>query len=241
MMISDEDIVYIDEYYVAVCKPAGLLLHPSSIDRHESETALTQVRDMLGRWVYPVHRLDRPTSGVLVFGLSSEAAAKLCDLFAQRHVNKEYLAVVRGYTEDEGLIDHPLKPLVDKYDQKKTFEAQTAVTKYKTMSRAQVPVAVKPHQSARYSLVSVQPETGRQRQIRRHFKHIFHPIVGDPKHGDGNHNRMLKEHFALNRLMLHAKRLEFVHPYSGEKVFIEAQLTPDFAQFLARLKLDSPE
>lgn len=241
LMISEEDILYFDEHYVAVSKPAGLLMHPTSIARHENETLLKQVRNTLGRRVYPVHRLDRPTSGVVLFALSSDAAAKLCEMFAQRNVNKNYIAVVRGYTDDEGLIDYPLKPLVDKYDQKKSFEAQSAVTRYETISRVEVPVAVKPYQSARYSLLNVQPETGRQRQIRRHLKHVFHPIAGDPKHGDGNHNRMLKEHFGLNRLMLHAKCVEFVHPYSGEKVVVKAKLPPGFAQFLDRLKLGLPE
>ncbi|MFZ5949226.1 MAG: pseudouridine synthase [Candidatus Rifleibacteriota bacterium] len=237
-MLEQGSIIYRDEFFVAVNKPAGLLVHPSFLDRHESECAMKQLRDLLGQWVYPVHRLDRPTSGVLIFALSSEAASLLCDEFFQHEAQKSYLALVRGHTEDEGLIDHPLKEIWDKMTDRKVKKdkpAQEAQTSYKTLNRVELPIAVRPHPTSRYSLVEAQPLTGRQRQIRRHFKSIFHPIIGDPKHGDGWHNRMLAEKFGLSRLMLHSWQLAFRHPITKATVSIKADPPVEFVSLLEKI------
>ncbi len=236
--LNPSSIIFRDEFFVAVNKPAGLLVHPSFIDRHESECAMKQLRDLLGQWVYPVHRLDRPTSGVLIFALSSEVASLLCDQFFQHETQKKYLALVRGYTDDEGLIDHPLKEIWDKMTDRKVKKdkpAQDAQTVYKTVSRVELPIAVRPHPSSRYSLIEAQPLTGRQRQIRRHLKSIFHPIIGDPKHGDAWHNRMLTEHYGLSRLMLHSWNLNFNHPVSQETVSIKADPPGEFMTLLEKI------
>lgn len=230
--ITAENLIYRDSFFVAVNKPEGLLVHPSFIDKNEKESVMKQLRDLIGQWVYPIHRLDRPTSGALIFGLSSEAASGLGEYFSRRQVSKTYLAVVRGFTAPHGIIDRPLKEIWDKMTDRESSrnkEAQDALTEFDTLENVELPIAIPPHPTSRYSLVKVRPHTGRQRQIRRHFKSIFHPIIGDPKHGDGNHNRMFRERFGLYRLMLHSYSLEFIHPFTGEPTTIIAELPQSFA------------
>lgn len=213
--MSELTVLYRDEHYIAVDKPAGLLVHRTRISE-DNRFVLQQLRDQIGRRVYPVHRLDRPTSGVLVFGLDSEAARQLVRLFEQRRVRKRYLAVVRGYADESARIDYPLQEEAGK-------AAQQAVTGYRRLATVELPFAVGRYASARYSLLEVRPETGRMHQIRKHMKHIFHPIVGDTTHGDGRHNRLFRERFGIGRLLLMAVELGFVHPYSGAELSIGAR------------------
>lgn len=232
------DILYLDDHLVAVNKPSGLLVHRSMIDRRETEFAMQRVRDQIGRFVYPVHRLDKPTSGVLLFALSSDTARKMSEIFAAGEVQKEYLAVVRGYTAEQGLIDYPLKEMHDKMTDAKADkdkEAQSAVSEYFRLGTAEVPSPVGRYPSARYSLVRVIPQTGRKHQIRRHMKHILHPIVGDTKYGRGEHNRFFRETFDCHRLLLSAVSLAFTHPVSGENVCIRAPLDETFTRVVDAL------
>ena len=220
------EILYQDEYIVAINKPSGLLVHKSPIDKHETQFALQLVRDQIGQYVYPVHRLDKPTSGVLIFALNSEITQIMSELFRSREVEKEYIAVVRGYTKEEELIDYPLKQMLDTKEQKKegiTKEAQEAQTHYECLSTVELPYAVSRYPVARYSLVKLLPKSGRKHQLRRHMKHIFHPIVGDTKHGRGEHNKLFREKFNSHRLLLHSHRVTFKHPVSKEKIVIEAE------------------
>ena len=240
--LQSQSIIFIDQNYVAVNKPEGLLVHPSFIDKDEKECAMKQLRDLLDQWVYPIHRLDRPTSGILIFGRNSEAAARLVEEFSSRKVEKRYLALVRGFTDPEGIIDRPLKQIWDKMTDKHASPnkpAQEAITRYRTVARVELPVPIAPHPTSRYSLVMAKPETGRQRQIRRHFKSIFHPIIGDPKHGDGNHNRMFRQQFGLERLLLHAFTLSFVHPYTHENIEICAPLPSSFSEVLKKIGIST--
>lgn len=189
------DILYRDDTLVAVNKPAGLLVHRSAIDHHETRYALQIVRDQLGRRVYPVHRLDKPTSGILVFALDQDTARRMTKLFAEGAVEKTYLAVVRGYTDEAGTIDYALEEQLDRMTDNKALRdkpAQPAVTHYRRLGIAELPFAVGRYPTARYSLLRVSPKTGRKHQIRRHMKHIFHPVVGDTSHGDGRHNAFLE-------------------------------------------------
>ena len=237
-MLTNEDIVFLDDSLVVINKPAGLLVHPSWIDRSETQSAMKQLRDLLGRWVYPVHRLDKPTSGILVFALSSEIAKILTAAFTERSVNKEYIAVVRGHTCEAETIDYPLGEIWDKMtdrESSKNKPAQQAITCYERLAIAELPFAVRPHPTARYSLLKVKPQTGRNRQIRRHLKHIFHPIVGDHKHGDNAHNQMFAEQLACQRLLLHASQISFAHPLSGERLGLRAPLSDEFAAILQRV------
>lgn len=237
MSFAPLEILYKDEALVAVNKPAGLLVHRSMIDRHETEFALQLVRDQIGQRVYPFHRLDKPTSGVLVFGLNAEIGRQMTELFTTRAVEKQYLAVVRGYTVEEGLIDYPLKEQLDRIADAQADTdkaAQPAVTGYRRLNTIELPHPVGPYQTARYSLVALTPQTGRKHQLRRHMKHIFHPIVGDTTHGDGRHNQLFRDEFDCHRLLLAATRLSFVHPVSGERLVIEARPGPLFERILDR-------
>ena len=237
------EILYQDEYLVAVNKPSGLLVHRSMIDRHETEFALQMVRDQIGRFVYPVHRLDKPTSGVLVFALSKDAARKMTEIFKARETQKEYLAVVRGYTAEHEVIDYPLKEILDKMTDRKADqnkEAQSAVTEYFRLATVELPYPVSRYPYARYSLLKVIPKTGRKHQIRRHMKHIFHPIVGDTTHGRTEHNRLFREKFDCHRLLLSAVKLSFKHPVSHEQLAITAPLDDTFKQILREFNWSDP-
>lgn len=225
------EILYQDEYIVAINKPSGLLVHKSPIDKKETEFALQLVRDQIGHYVYPVHRLDKPTSGVLVFALSSEVAKRLSEQFREHRVQKEYMAVVRGYTESKALIDYDLKVILDKKadkDRNQNKEPQEAKTYYERVGMVELPFPVSRYPVARYSLVKLLPQTGRKHQLRRHMKHIFHPIVGDTKYGRNEHNRLFREKFDCHRLLLHASKIVFEHPIHHHKIVIEAGLDEVF-------------
>ena len=214
-------ILYQDEHYVAIDKPPGLLVHRSPISR-DRVFALQLLRDQLGRRVYPLHRLDRATSGVMLFALSAAAAAAVGRQFDCGTVDKEYLAVVRGWVEADGLIDHPLA------DEDGNGAAQPAQTRFRCLAQIELPHAVDRYPTARYSLVAVHPLTGRRQQIRRHFKHVSHHLVGDTTHGNGRHNRFFREVLQIRRMLLLARSLAFHHPYLGERVRIEAGADPDW-------------
>lgn len=230
------ELVYRDEYLAAFAKPAGLLVHRSAIDRHETRYALQLARDYLGQRVYPVHRLDKPTSGVLVFALAPDTARRFTDLFATDGVEKTYTAVVRGHTDNEGIIDYPLveelDPTTDALAQPDK-PAQTAITHYRRLATVELPFPVGRYSSCRYSWLEISPKTGRKHQIRRHMKHIFHPVVGDTTHGDGRHNRFFREHFGCHRLLLAAIRLRFPHPVTGAALNLEAPLDGEFRRVLS--------
>jgi tRNA pseudouridine65 synthase len=228
-------IIFRDEYLVAINKPSGLLVHRSEIDRHETRFALQLVRDQIGQMVYPVHRLDKPTSGVLVFALSPEIAKKMGDLFHQHQLEKTYLALVRGHAPADTIVDHPLKEELDKYTDKKARTdkpAQEAVTHIKTVAQIEFPFSIDKYPSTRYSLVKCKPKTGRKHQIRRHLKHISHPIIGDAKHGKGAHNRFFEEKFHCGGLMLAATELQFFHPITETSLKLIAPLEEKFSRVL---------
>ena len=232
------EILYRDAYLVAVNKPSGLLVHRSMIDRHETAFAVQMLREQIGQYVYPLHRLDKPTSGVLLFALSKEAAQRMSGLIASRETAKTYLAVVRGFTKEQGRIDYPLKEQLDKMTDSKARRdkaAQEAVTDYLRLGTAELPYPVSRYPVARYSLVRLTPHTGRKHQLRRHLKHIMHPIVGDTKHGRGEHNRLFREKLDCHRLLLHAHTLQLIHPYTGESLRIEAGLDETFLRVFARM------
>ncbi len=212
-------VLYADGDLVVIDKPAGLLVHRSGLTGVQT-CALQLLRDQLGRLVYPVHRLDRPVAGPLLFALSSEMARLLCLAFAEHRVVKRYHAIVRGYTDCEGVVDHPLA-------EEPGAPRQPAVTRYRRLATAELLAPVPPHATARYSLVEAEPVTGRMHQLRRHLKHLAHPVVGDTQYGDGRHNRFFRENLGVGGLLLAARRLEFAHPRTGAWLRIEAALPPD--------------
>ena len=224
-------ILYRDEYLVAINKPAGLLVHRSDIDRHETRFAVQLLRDQIGQRVYPLHRLDKPTSGVLLFALTEDAAREMGAVFERNEVHKTYLAVVRGYTPEQDCIDYPLREELDRMTDGRARQdkpAQAAVTEYRRLATMELQISDGHHPTSRYSLLAITPRTGRKHQIRRHMKHIFHPIIGDTTHGDGRHNRLFREHHHCQRLLLCAQELRFTHPHSGAEVTIHAPLDGEF-------------
>jgi len=236
------EILYQDEYLVAINKPSGLLVHKSPIDKHETRFALQEVRDQIGHYVYPVHRLDKPTSGVLLFALSKEISQVLSNDFREHRVKKEYIAIVRGYTEEKGIIDHPLKQMLDTKTEKErgvTKEEQKAQTVYERVATVELPFAVGRYATARYSLVSLKPQTGRKHQLRRHMKHIHHHMIGDTKHGRGEHNKLFREKFNVHRLLLHAKKIAFIHPMTQKHMCISADYDVAFHKILYTFGWDS--
>lgn len=232
------DILYRDEHLIAVHKPPGLLVHRSGIDRHETRFALQLVRDHIGRRVYPVHRLDKPTSGVLLFALDPDTARLLTEQFTANAVHKTYLAVVRGYAPDADRIDYPLREQLDRMTDARARDdkpAQPAVTEYRCLNRVELPCPVGRYPTARYSLLEVQPRTGRKHQIRRHMKHVFHPVIGDTTHGDGRHNRFFREHFGCQRLLLCATALCLQHPRLDRPLEVRTRPDNDFRELLHEL------
>ncbi|MEN0059473.1 MAG: pseudouridine synthase [Bdellovibrio sp.] len=213
------DLLYKDEHFIAVFKPSGFHVHPHENVQHRvsrDKICLYHARRMMKQHVYPVHRLDAATSGVLLFALSSASASRLCKIFSDREVHKTYQAVVRGYVKDEETLDIPLE--LDS-----TGDLVEARTHYKRLGTVEFPVAVgKKFPTARYSWVEVQPHTGRYHQIRRHFNRISHPLLGDAVHGDSHHNRFFRNQIGIEGLCLKALRLEFTHPWSEKSISIEA-------------------
>ncbi|WP_317928767.1 tRNA pseudouridine(65) synthase TruC [Halioxenophilus sp. WMMB6] len=230
-------LLYRDDYLVAINKPSGLLVHRSPIDRHETRFALQLLRDQLGQRVYPLHRLDKPTSGVLLFGLDA-GTARLMGNDWQAGTHKSYLAVVRGWLAETTTVNHPLKEELDKIADKHAQAdkpAQPALTDIHCLAQVELPYPVDKYPQARYSLARCQPHTGRKHQIRRHLKHISHPIIGDAKHGKSSHNRFFQEQFGCRRLLLHADSLSFVHPVSEQMVTISAPLTDCMGRLITEL------
>ncbi|KGE14706.1 pseudouridine synthase [Sphingobacterium deserti] len=225
------EILYRDEELIAVNKPHGLLVHRSSIAADTAEFALQMLRNQIQQAVYPAHRLDRKTGGVLLFSLNKEMDSLAQNLFADRNIDKTYLAVVRGYMDDSGSIDYPLR--------KENGTLQEALTHFKTLARAEVDMPLGKFDTSRYSLVEAIPETGRMHQIRKHFAHVFHPILADRPHGCNKQNKMWKDRFDMDTMLLHAQKLSFSHPRTQQKIEIEAPLHNEFRRVLNLLNLQA--
>lgn len=218
------EIIYQDEYLVAINKPHGLLVHRSPIAADATEFAVQILRDQLGRMVYPVHRLDRKTSGVLLFALHDELNSKMQVQFSDGKVRKQYHAIVRGFTPDSMNIDYPLK--------RDDGVVQDAFTAFITLQKTELDVPFGKHATSRYSLIELAPTTGRMHQLRKHMAHVFHPIIGDRPHGCNKQNRFFLEYFQMNSMLLHAKEISFYHPATGEKILISADYQSEFKRML---------
>lgn len=227
------DILYLDDYLAIVHKPAGWLVHRTPLDKGETRFVLQTLRDQIGRHVWPVHRLDKGTSGVLVFALNAEVARTLAQAFETGEgLHKTYRAIVRGWPLTSGLVDHALKRMPD--DMRSEREAiQAAQTRYLTLKRGELPIAQGDFATLRWAEVQLQPLTGRRHQLRRHMKHMAHPIIGDATHGKGPLNRLVAEHLGLQRLWLHALRLDLRHPVIEQVLTIDAPCGPEWALWTA--------
>ena len=233
------EILYQDEYLVAVNKPAGLFVHRSYMDKDEIYFALQLVRDQIGQYVYPVHRLDRPTSGILLFALSAEVARIMGQSFTDRTVKKTYYALTRGHLLGSETIDYPLKENLDELGDKNVSrhkEPQQAQTTYQSILTASLPISLGKFDTVRYSLIKLEPSTGRRHQIRRHLAHLRHPIIGDINYGDNKQNPFFREYFGFKRLMLIAKNLDFVHPITNVKVALEVKFDQQWLHVFDKLE-----
>lgn len=223
------EIVYKDKDLVAINKPHGIAVHRSGYVGSDTVYAVQELRNQIGQKVFPCHRLDKKTSGVLLFALNSEMNSLMQKLFRENQVKKKYFAIVRGYTDDSGTIDYPLT--------NEKGKIQDAVTAYKTLSQSEIDIPSGKFNTSRYSMVEVYPQTGRMHQIRKHFAHIYHPIIGDRPHGCNKQNKLFKERFNMITMMLHASELSFFHPYSREEIIIKANLQEEFVRTKEILRL----
>ncbi|QOC23551.1 pseudouridylate synthase [Wenzhouxiangella sp. AB-CW3] len=221
-------IVYQDQWLCAIDKPCDLMVHQSKLGT-DRQFAVQLLRDQIGQKVWPVHRLDRATSGVLLFALDRETASAVGRQFMAQSVDKRYLAVVRGWVDAAGEIDHPLKK------HKTAAEGQPSQTGYRRLAKAELPFPMGEHDTVRYSLVEAVPKSGRRHQIRRHFKHISHHLIGDTTYGDGRHNRLFRQHLGCHRLLLHAASLELRHPYECRDIRLAASLNDKFTEVVDRV------
>ena len=232
------EVLYRDEFLIAIHKPSGLLVHRTALDFFETRFALQILRDQIGQRVYPVHRLDKGTSGVLLFALDPDTGRALSSQFERQDVAKRYLAVVRGHPPETGEIDHALTKRLEKSelrDARTENKPQDAVTRYRRLGLAELPYRVDRYPTSRYALLELEPLTGRRHQIRRHLKHISHPIIGDATFGKGRHNRLFQELFGSHRLLLACTRLSLRHPLTGEALHLTATPPADFRQVLRAL------
>ncbi len=221
------EVLFEDDHLIAINKPNGIFVHRTSLDPTADVFVVQEVRDMIGQHVFPVHRLDRKTSGVLVLSKSKEGQSKLNEYFRDRVVEKTYLAIVRGFTEDVGLIDYDLV--------NENGKVQEAKSHYKTIQKVEINISSGNFPTSRYSLLELKPETGRRHQLRRHLAHILHPIIGDRPHGCNKQNRFFLEHFDMNVMLLHASSIRFDHPFEDKVVSIDAPLFGEFERMREKL------
>lgn len=219
------EIIYEDENLVAINKPHGLLVHRTKIANDADVFALQLLRDKINQKVYPVHRIDRKTSGVLLFTKSKESLREIRRIFDTRGVIKTYLAIVRGHLNAKGIIDYALT---------ENDKTQDALTHYKVIKEFELPIPSAKFNTSRYSLLALFPQTGRFHQLRKHMAHIFHPIIGDRPHGCNKQNKLWKEKFAMTTMLLHAQTLHF--EFNGQPIIIEAQLSAQFKKALGILE-----
>jgi tRNA pseudouridine65 synthase len=230
-------VLYRDDRFIAIHKPSGLLVHRTPIDKQETQFAVQLLRDQVGQPVTPCHRLDRPTSGVLLFAFDQEANSALSIAFQEKQVSKTYQAIVRGFAPETGVIDHPLRKFEDNDARIKSDVTQEAKTVFKRVSKTEIALPIHRYSATRYSLVELLPESGRRHQLRRHLSYINCPIIGDTRYGDSLHNITFRERYGIQRLFLAATQVIFRHPFSQEMVRIEAPLSSEFQAALKQTLL----
>lgn len=223
------EVLYQDDSFIAICKPPDILVHRTSLSR-DTVFVLQSLSKQVGKYLYPIHRLDRKTSGILLFAYSSEVAKTIHEQFKTGQITKTYLAICRGHLPQvEMTIDYALTN-----DRGKT---QDAITRIKVLKQSEIDVPHGKFQTSRYSLVKVKPLTGRFHQIRKHLKHIYHPIIGDRPHGCNKQNKLFKQRWNMTSMMLHAQQLQLHHPITEELMMISTPPMQEFQRMLETLEL----
>ncbi|MFQ3230551.1 MAG: tRNA pseudouridine65 synthase [Reinekea sp.] len=239
MVMSNLNIVFEDDYLLVIDKPAGLLMHPSWLDKREKDTLASRVKTYLnGSKVHTVHRLDRPTSGLVVIAKTDACAKMLAEQFLSREVKKTYWAITRGFTSEAFTVDYELTEELDKIADKnatKVREPQSAITHFKRIGISTLGIAVGRYPQARYSLLECTPVTGRKHQIRRHLKHERFPIIGDSRYGCRHNNQAAAEHFNINSLALRAVSIEFRHPMTDKYMVVSVDVNSSWATWFKAL------
>jgi tRNA pseudouridine65 synthase len=219
-------VLHVDANLAVVNKPAGLMVHDSKLARGEDDFLADRLREQFGKPVFLIHRLDRATSGCLLLAFDRDTAGALGKTVMSRAFEKEYLAVCRGWPEEEFVVDHPLDGGPGKPEKK------PAITRFQRIAAGELAMPSTGFETSRYALLKCWPQTGRFRQIRRHLKHVSHHLIGDTSHGDGRHNRNFRIN-GVHRMLLHAHGLGFDHPISGERIEVVAPLDAEFRKAFA--------
>lgn len=227
-LIDKIEIIFEDDVLIAVNKPNNFLIHQSHYARNIIEiTLLQKLENQLGYPVYPLHRLDRKTSGIILLLKDKSHVAEFQKLFSTNQIEKTYYAIVRGFSAESGEINSPVQ-------EDDTGVYKDALTLFETLAQIELPIPVNLHTTSRYSLIKLMPKTGRMHQLRKHMNKINHPIIGDPKYGDRFHNRMFEKEFGNTYLLLHARQIEFVHPISNQHMKLIADFTDNWKMFFEK-------
>lgn len=228
-------VIFEDEYILCVSKPNHMVVHHAHHSRNVSEeiSLLQAVENEQGFKTYPIHRLDRKTSGIILLAKEKEYVSKFQELFGSNSIQKTYFGLVRGFSPETKTIDSPVKGRDAKVHKE-------ALTHLKTLANITLEIPVKPYDSSRYSLVEMTPKTGRMHQLRVHTNKISHPLIGDPKYGDKNHNLMFEKNFDCKNLFLHAGKLEFVHPFTNEQLSLIAVFPNDWSTLFKEFNWVNP-
>jgi tRNA pseudouridine65 synthase len=229
------EIIFEDEYLLCVNKPNNVLVHHAFHSRNvaDEDSLLQIIENEKGLKVYPIHRLDRKTSGIILMAKQKEFVSKFQELFTNNEIQKTYYGIVRGFSPDTKTIDTPVKG-------RDANVHKDALTYLKTLEKVTLNIPVKPYDSSRYSLVELSPKTGRMHQLRVHTNKISHPLIGDAKYGDKNHDVMFDENFGWKNLFLHAGKLEFTHPFSSEELILKASFTEDWIALFKEFSWKNP-
>jgi len=231
VQFDDVEIIYQDDYLIAINKPNGLFTHRTPLSSRDDAFALQILRNKIGRKVNPVHRLDRKTSGILLFSFSADITKKMQEKFITNGIVKKYYAIVRGFFPSEILVDYPVINARNKL--------KSAQTTFKNLIHYELDLPMGRFQTSRYSFIEAIPHTGRMHQIRRHCNHLRHPIIGDRPHGCNKQNKLFKNHWGLDKMLLHARHLEFGHPVTDERVNLSAEFPSEFERVRQDLELQS--
>ncbi len=229
------EIIHQDNYCILVNKPNNVLVHHSFHSRNkiDEKSLLQLLENQLGRKFYPVHRLDRKTSGIILLATKKEYVSKFQILFTTNEIKKTYYGVVRGFTQDQMVINSPVKG-------KDALVYKEAETHLQLLENITVDIPVKPYDRSRYALVQLKPKTGRMHQLRIHMNKIAHPLINDAKYGDKNHNIMYEDQFGWKNLFLHAGSLEFIHPFTKKAFNVKARFFKDWIELFQEFKWKDP-
>jgi len=229
------EIIFEDPYFICVNKPNNVLVHHAHHSRNvaDEDSLLQRIKDEIGLKVYPIHRLDRKTSGIIILAKEKEFVSKFQELFTHHDIQKTYFGVVRGFAPETKTIDSPVKG-------RDANVHKEALTTLKTLEKITLNIPVKPYDSSRYSLVELSPKTGRMHQLRVHTNKISHPLIGDAKYGDKNHDTMYHKNFGWSNLFLHAGKLEFTHPFTSEKLILKATFPTDWIALFEEFSWKNP-